>query len=332
MGDKRPGEFELIAKYLAPLATDPGSLALTDDAAIIPSWPGQDLVLTKDMLAAGIHFFPDDPPAAIAAKALRVNLSDLAAKGAEPKGYLLGLGLPGDWKESFLAEFCQGLKAEQDTFGITLYGGDTIRSPDGFFVSITAIGTLPQGTGVRRSGAKPGDAIFLTGTIGDAALGLKLRLKPEMAETLQLSDADRSHLQNRYLLPRPRVKAAIPVRNHANAAVDLSDGLAADLGHICEASGVSARIDIEKLPISKAIFSVITKDAAELGTCIAGGDDYEILACVPADRSEQFAAELKAAGVPARRIGEIAQGEAKVDFLQGGRVIDLAAISGFKHF
>ncbi|MBA5776868.1 thiamine-phosphate kinase [Stappia sp. F7233] len=332
MAAERPGEFELIARYLAPLATDPGSLALTDDAAVLPSWPGHDLVLTKDMLAADVHFFAEDPAAAIAAKALRVNLSDLAAKGATPKGYLLGLGLPADWTEGWMNEFALGLKADQETYACALYGGDTIRSPGKLLVSITAIGIVPEGRAVRRSGAMPGDQLFLTGTVGDASLGLKLRQNPAMAAELGLADADVSHLQNRYLLPRPRVKAAEAVRTYANAAIDLSDGLVADLSHLCEASGVDAMVNIETLPISKAVWNALVKDPSVLSGCITGGDDYEILAAVPAEQAPSYQAALKKAGVPVTRIGALAEGEGKARFLSKGEELDLSAAGGFAHF
>lgn len=331
----RPGEFALISKYLAPLATDPGSLSLTDDAAVIPSWPDHDIVLTKDILAADVHFFADDPAAAIASKALRVNLSDLAAKGAEAKGYLLGLCLPADWNEAWLREFALGLQADQAAYNVALYGGDTIRSPGKLMVSITAVGIVPRGEAVRRNGARPGDRIFLTGTIGDAALGLKFRLDPELGARLGLSDSHRSHLENRYLLPKPRVKAAAAIRAHAHAAIDLSDGLVADLGHICETSGVDANVDVTKLPISSAVHAAIVKDAENLTTCMTGGDDYEILACVPPDRAPFYVAFLKKAGVSCTEIGEIVEsrsGQTGVaHFLSGGRELDFSA-SGFAHF
>ncbi len=331
----RPGEFALISKYLAPLATDPGSMALTDDAAVIPSWPDHDIVLTKDILAADVHFFADDPAAAIASKALRVNLSDLAAKGADAKGYLLGLCLPGDWSEAWLREFALGLQADQSGYNVALYGGDTIRSPGKLVVSITAIGIVPKGEAVRRNGAKPGDRIFMTGTIGDAALGLKLRLDRDLGDKLGLSDGHRSHLVNRYLMPKPRVRAAAAVRAHAHAAIDLSDGLVADLGHICATSGVDAKVDVTRLPISPAVYAAIIKDPENLTTCMTGGDDYEILACVPADRASFYAAFLKKAGVPVTEIGEIVEaasdGEGTARFLSAGRELDFSA-TGFAHF
>src|SRR5690606_19603926 len=168
---ERPGEFGMIARYLRPLASDPGAFGLTDDAAALAPEPGFDLVLTKDMVAAGVHFFADDPAASIARKALRVNLSDLAAKGAEPIGYLLGLALPADWTEDWMAEFSAGLAEDQKRYGLSLLGGDTVKSPDGLMLSVTAIGQVPSGGIVRRAGAQAGDLIVVSGTIGDAALG-----------------------------------------------------------------------------------------------------------------------------------------------------------------
>lgn len=192
MAAARPGEFELIKRFFAPLAKDPGSLGLTDDAAVLTPNAGYDLVLTKDVLAADVHFFADDAPEAIAAKALRANLSDLAAKGARPRSYLLGLALPKDWTATWLERFCKGLAADQAAYDIQLLGGDTIRSSNGLQVSITAIGEVKSGTAVRRCGAKPGDRLFVSGTIGDAAAGLKARLDPGFCAAHALSSERRT--------------------------------------------------------------------------------------------------------------------------------------------
>src|SRR5205085_5498584 len=221
-----------------------------------------DLVLKADAIIGGVHFFPEDPAAAVACKALRVNLSDLAAKGADPVGFLLSLALPDGTSEAWLGDFAEGLRADAQLYRCPLLGGDTDRTPGPAMVSIAAFGTVPHGRMVRRSGAKPGDRIFVTGTIGDAALGVKLRRDPALAARYRLEPGERDHLLARYLLPEPRVAVAEAVRRHASAAMDVSDGLAGDLGKLCGASGVSAEIEIDKVPLSSAAMRAIVADTS----------------------------------------------------------------------
>ncbi len=243
---RRPGEFELIERYFRPLASDPGAFDLTDDTALYRQRPGDDLVLTTDMIAAGIHFFADDPPESVAKKALRVNLSDLAAKGAAPFGYLVSLGLPKTWEERWVAGFARGLKADQVRYEVTLLGGDTIRASGGITVSVTALGRIPKGQFITRGGARPGDAVFVSGTIGDAALGLLLRLGRLDAGEGRAA----RHLTDRYLHPQPRLTLAPVLRRHATSAMDVSDGLVGDLAHICAVSRVGAEIESALVPLS----------------------------------------------------------------------------------
>lgn len=300
---ERPGEFELIARFLKPLADDPAAFGLTDDAASFSPEPGSDLVLTKDMVAADVHFFAGDPPASIARKALRVNLSDLAAKGAEPVGYLLGLALPADWTVDWMQAFSEALGEDQRRYGIALLGGDTVRAAGGLTLSITAIGKVPHGGMVRRSGARPGDSIFVSGTIGDAALGLRLRLGTLAA------DEGSGHLLDRYLHPQPRTVLAAAIRRHAHAALDVSDGLMGDLGHMTRASGVTAIVEAAAIPLSPAARAVLGRDESALASVLTGGDDYEILAAVPEEVVAAFREEARAAGVAVTRIGRIVSGE-----------------------
>ncbi|WP_035829877.1 thiamine-phosphate kinase [Kaistia adipata] len=303
---ERPGEFGMIARYLRPLADDPGAFGLTDDAASLSPEPGFDLVFTKDMVAAGVHFFAQDPPASIARKALRVNLSDLAAKGATPVGYLLGLALPADWTEDWMAEFSAGLAEDQKRYGIPLLGGDTVKSPDGLMLSVTAIGQVPSGTIVRRAGARAGDLIVVSGTIGDAALGLRLRLGTLAAEA---AGGEAEHLLDRYLHPRPRLGLAEAVRDFAHASLDISDGLVGDLGHVTRTSGVSAIVEAARLPLSSAARSVLETDPAALATVLTGGDDYEILVTLPPEALDGYEAAAREAGIPVTVIGRIVAGE-----------------------
>jgi len=296
----------MIARYLRPLAVDPGAFGLTDDAASLRPAPGYDLVLTKDMVAAGVHFFPDDPPESIARKALRVNLSDLAAKGAEPIGYLLGLALPADWTEDWMAGFSAGLADDQRRYGIPLLGGDTVKSPDGLMLSVTALGQVPAGRIVRRAGAKVGDVIVVSGTIGDAALGLRLRLG-----TLDGAAAGEgaTNLLDRYLHPRPRLGLAKGVLEFAHASLDISDGLIGDLGHVTRASGVTALVEAARIPLSPAARALMAVDPSVLASVLAGGDDYEILTTMPEARFSGYEALASQAGVPVTIIGRIVAGE-----------------------
>jgi thiamine-monophosphate kinase len=275
----RPGEDELIARYFAPLAADPGAAGLHDDAATASLAPGEEFVLTKDVLVAGVHFFADDPADLVARKALRVNLSDLAAKGATPGHYLLGLALPDDWDDAWLAAFAAGLAEDQPRFGVGLLGGDTTRAAGPLVLSVTALGVVPAGRAVRRSGARPGDVVAVSGAIGDAALGLALRQGRASADAIGGEAAD--HLRRRYLLPEPRVDLAPAVRACASAAMDVSDGLVGDLAKLCGASGVGARIELERVPLSEAAARAVAADPALFDLAMTGGDDYEILACFP---------------------------------------------------
>lgn len=332
MSAARPGEFELIKQYFAPLAKDPGSVGLTDDAAVLTPRDGFDLVLTKDVLAADVHFFADDAPEAIAAKALRANLSDLAAKGAAPRGYLLGIALPKTWTADWLERFCRGLAADQAAYDLDLFGGDTIRSSNGLQVSITAIGEVAAGRAVRRSGAKPGDLLFVTGTIGDAAAGLKARLDGEFCHRQALSADQEKHILDRYLLPRPRTRLASLIAKYASASMDVSDGLLSDAGHIASASAADLQIDLDAVPVSDAMAHLRNHAPEIFFACLNGGDDYEILAAVPEKDADVFAAKAGSAGCPVTVIGQVGIGSGKVQLLKDGVPQTAALDAGFRHF
>jgi thiamine-monophosphate kinase len=301
----RFSEDSLIARFFKPLVTHPGALGLTDDAAFITPPSGCDLVLQTDAIIGGVHFFSDDDASAVAQKALRVNLSDLAAKGARPLGFLLSLALPNEVSGDWLEDFAEGLGKDIKTFECPLFGGDTDRTPGPIMVSIAMFGALPEGTMVRRAGAKPGDLVFVSGTIGDGALGLALRKGAEW----KLSPAQRNHLNSRYLLPQPRNALAEAVRTHASASMDISDGLVGDLTKLCRVSQVGAEIFVEQVPLSDAARAVVAVDAPMLETALTGGDDYEIICTVPEAKSESFRAAAKAASIPVTEIGRIKSGE-----------------------
>lgn len=323
-------EDELIARYFKPLAKHPGAFGLADDAAAITPPPGCDLVLKTDGLIAGVHFFPDDPADTVARKALRANLSDLAAKGATPLGFLLSLALSGKADEKWLASFAE-LGADAEAYRCPLLGGDTDRTPGLLSVSIAAFGSLPHGTMVKRSGARAGDRIVVTGTIGDAALGLALRREPARAERAKLSANERAHLAGRYLLPEPRVALASALRVHASAAIDISDGLAGDLMKLAAASGVSARVETQRLPLSPAAKKMLAAEPALLETVLTGGDDYEILAAVSPAALEALQGAAKAAGIALSEIGTTGAGAGVGIVGPDGRPIELLHPS-FSHF
>ncbi|MDO8878711.1 MAG: thiamine-phosphate kinase [Pseudolabrys sp.] len=320
-------EDKLIARYFAPLATHPGALGLSDDAAFIKPPPGCDLVLKADAIVGGIHFFNDDPAGTIAAKALRINLSDLAAKGATPLGFLLSLALPKDIGEPWLAAFTQGLREDAATYKCPLFGGDTVRSPGPVMVSVAMVGHVPDGMMVRRAGAKAGDRVFVTGTIGDSALGLGLR----NGAAWPLDEAQRAHLADRYLLPRPRNALAEAVLHYASAAMDVSDGLAGDLAKLCRVSDVAAAIDAARVPLSDAAKAVLAADPAALETALTGGDDYEILCTVAPAKVDRFRVAAMAAKVAVTDIGTIAAGEGAQFRDAQGELLSFAR-AAFSHF
>jgi thiamine-monophosphate kinase len=322
-------EDRLIARFFAPLATHPGALALSDDAAFVTPPKGSDLVLKTDAIIGGVHFFPDDAAQAVGSKALRVNLSDLAAKGARPLGFLLSLAIPAAIDEAWLADFAEGLRGDTVLFDCPLFGGDTDRTPGPTTISIAMFGSVPEGTMVRRAGARPGDRVFVTGTIGDAVLGLALR--KEAGPKWKLSDPQRKHLISRYLLPQPRNALAETVRAHASAAMDVSDGLAGDFAKLCRASGVAARIDVGKVPLSEAAKTVVSGDAAMLETALSGGDDYEIVCTVPGVKADSFCTAAKKVGVDVTDIGEIVAGSGARFEKADGKALTFTRAS-FSHF
>lgn len=322
-------EDALIARLFAPLATADGADGLADDAATFPCGEG-DVVVTCDALAAGVHFFAHDPPDALAAKALRVNLSDLAAKGAEPFGYLLALALPEGATPEWVEGFACGLAADQARYGVSLLGGDTLRASPGGGVTIalTAFGRVPPGGAVRRRTARPGDLLAVTGTIGDAALGLVARQPGGAA--WPVAQEHRAALDRAYLWPDPPVAAWRAVRVAARAAMDVSDGLVGDLAKLCRAAGVGARVEVGRVPLSPAVRAVVDEVPTALDRALTGGDDYQILAAVPPQREPAWRDALALAGVSGTIIGEVVEG-AGVTLLREGRVVTMAD-GRFRHF
>jgi thiamine-monophosphate kinase len=325
-----PDEFSLIARYFAPLAEGrAGAEGLTDDAAFLTLDPAQELVVTADALVAGVHFLSQDPPALVARKALRVNLSDLAAKGARPLAYFMTAAFPPGVDEAWLAAFCSGLAADQAEYGVALMGGDTTSTPGPLTLSITALGQVPRGRALKRRAAKAGDAVVVSGTLGDAALGL-LALRGGLAG---LTAAAQEHLIDRYHLPRPRTELGpmLAEAGIAHAAIDVSDGLVADLGHICETSGLGAEVETGRLPLSTAAAAAVDGRPDLMTKVLTGGDDYEILFTVPPAGLDAVADLSRRLDLPLTVIGRMtAGGGVRVVGADGSEIaLDSA---GYRHF
>ncbi len=312
-----PAEFRLIARHFRPLA-GPGALDLLDDAAVLAPPPGRELVLAADAMVAGVHFLPDDPPDLIGAKLLRVNLSDLAAMAAAPLGYLLTVSVPAATPDRWLAEFAAGLARDQATFGLTLLGGDTTSTPGPISLSLTVLGHVAPGQALRRTGARPGDEVWVTGTIGDGALGL-------LALQGRVPDPDGT-LADRYHLPQPRLGLAL--HGIASAGMDVSDGLVQDLGHLCRIARLGAVIEAGRVPLSDAARAA---GPEWLATCLTGGDDYELLLAIPPGNASALRAEASRNGVAVSCIGRFVPEPGVAVLDAGGRRVRLAQ-PGWSHF
>jgi thiamine-monophosphate kinase len=313
-----PKEFELISRHFTHLA-GPGALGLTDDAAVITPPANRQLVISADAMVQGVHFLPNDPPQTIGRKLLRANLSDIAAMGADPLGYLMTVSVPKETPDNWFAGFAAGLAHDQAQFGITLLGGDTTSTPGPISLSATVLGHVAPGAALTRAGARAGDGIFVTGTIGDGALGLRA-LRGELA------DPD-GFLSNRYRLPQPRL--GLSLTGIASAAMDISDGLLQDLAHLCRASGVGAEVQAPAVPLSAAARAA---GPAWLPLCLTGGDDYELLLAVPASAEAALLAEAARAQVPMTRIGRFVEDSARFDVLDASGEAMVLPQAGWSHF
>jgi thiamine-monophosphate kinase len=325
---RRLSEFAMIAKLFAPLAANArGAYGLADDAAALTVPAGEELVVTVDTIVEAVHFLPSDPADEIARKALRVNLSDLAAKSAKPFGYLLALSLPKWVEDGWLERFAGGLQQDQQCYGVDLLGGDTTSTPGPLTISITAFGRVPAGRMLRRGGAKPGDAVFVSGTIGDAGAGLAI-LGGAGAE---LDEAIRQRLVGRYRIPEPRTKLGPLLLDTATAALDVSDGLLADLGHIAEVSQVKVVVEIARIPLSREYVALAGTTVSGILEAATAGDDYEIAFSAPPSARQAIAAASQSAGVPVREIGRVEEGNGVVVLDEIGRPIRLERL-GYTHF
>lgn len=321
MAKRRIGEFELIARYFAPLAKGfAGARGLQSDNAFLPADARHDLVVKTDTIVSGVHFLADEMPELVAARALRVCLSDLAAGGATPYAYQLSLSLTRDWTERWVAGFARGLAADQRRFGIALSGGDTTATPGPTTVTIAAFGRVARGRGLGRDGARAGDELWVSGTIGDAALGLLAAQGSLKAPTLE----------KRYRLPQPRTALGPRLVGIATATADISDGLLADAGHIADASRLSVQIERDLVPLSAEGRRVLAAKAALWSNALGGGDDYELAIAVPPRKRARLLAASRAAGVKVTRIGTFAKGRGVVLTVAGHA--QRAAQTGYVHF
>jgi thiamine-monophosphate kinase len=324
-----PDEFDWIARGLAPLAEGaPEAFGLTDDAAAIPSRPGFDLIVSKDAMVEGVHFLSDDPPDLVARKLLRVNLSDLAAKGADPYGYFLAIAWPPTYGWPERQAFARGLAQDQQRFGLKLFGGDTVATPGPLTASLTILGWTPTGRMVPRGGAGAGDVILVSGTIGDGYLGLWTAKGSGVIK----SDKQAEWLSDRYRLPQPRSGLAEALREHASAAADVSDGLIADAGKIAAASGVGLEIDLDRLPLSEAAAAWLARSASPVEARIelaTGGDDYEIVCAAAPGNAPALLAAAARAGIALTPIGQATAGSGVRVFADGLEVE--VAQAGYVH-
>jgi thiamine-monophosphate kinase len=319
---RRLGEFELIAKFFAPLATAKGAAGLRDDVALLDPPRGHELVLKTDAIVEGRHFLSADPAKTVAQKALRVNLSDLAAKGATPVGYLLMLAIPGRISDAWLREFADGLKTDQRVFSLSLLGGDTTRTDGPLTISVTALGSIQKGAAVRRAGARAGDAVFVTGTIGDAGLGLELLKKRRRSPRTAV---------DKYRVPQPRLAFGKRLREFATASIDVSDGLLADLGHIAGVSRVAISIEAARVPLSKAVRAHWGTTDKSVLRAASAGDDFEIaFTCRPRDIERVRAAAIKAK-TKVSLIGHVKRGRGVTLIGKDGENLPFSR-GGFTHF
>jgi thiamine-monophosphate kinase len=332
MADVITSETGLVQEFLAPLAVgEPGAFGLLDDCAVLTPRPGMDFVVKTDPVVAGVHFFPNDKPGDIAWKALAVNVSDLASKGASPRAYLLALSFPQAPEREWMRAFAEGLREAQTAFGCTLIGGDTDKVAGPLSIAVTVIGEVPTGRMVRRGTAKAGDLIFVSGSIGDSALGLHARTNGFARKFWPIDAEERTVITQRYLRPAPRLGLRVAVLSHASASMDVSDGLAKDLGRMAAASGVAATVQLTQVPLSTGGAKIAAAIVEWQTRVLSGGDDYEILCAIPPQRVAGFQKDATAAGVRVTEIGVFGSGAGLTILDQAGVPVVLDR-TGWDHF
>ncbi|WP_413203751.1 thiamine-phosphate kinase [Rhodospirillum sp. A1_3_36] len=320
----RRGEFALIETLFAPLTRgDSRALGLADDAAVLGTEGLGDLVVSVDGLVSGVHFLPDDPPGTIAAKCLRVNLSDMAAMGAKPVAAFLSACLSPTLDDRWLEAFTEGLRADLQTYSFSLLGGDTTSTPGPASFSITILGSVAPGAALRRSGARMGDDLWVSGTVGDGALGLRVLQGPLFG----LPEVHRMHLIDRYRKPQPRVALGLMLSGGteeksgrlATACMDISDGLLADAAHVAKASDVALEIWAPDLPLSEAAADLVADDPTLFDLVLGGGDDYELLFTAPPENREAILAAGQGTDTLVTRLGRVVEGA-------GARILDIDGV------
>lgn len=323
------GEFAFIARHFAALSDGAaGADALRDDGAIIDLQANETLVISTDTLVSGVHFLPNEDPNIVARRALRTALSDLAAMGARAFGYTLNLTLPKVFDDVQIARFCEGLATDQALFSVRLLGGDTTAGAEQFIVTITVFGRRPCGVSLRRHSARAGDSVVVTGSIGDAGLGLQLS-----QGDLYVADCDEAFLLRRYRLPEPRLAAAAAVRRYVNAAIDVSDGLLADVRHIAARSGLTVHLDLGSIPLSDAArrWLELQAEAIEARLMLAtAGDDYELALTTQAP--DALIAALSDIGLAAHVVGSISEFQGEALKITYDRQTITPKRTGFTHF
>ena len=327
-GRRRTGEFDLIERFFRPLSrAAPGAFALRNDGALLTPPPGASLVVTKDLMVGGVHYLEGEEPFTVARRLLRVNLSDLAAMGATATAYALGLALPEDIADVWVEAFAAGLARDQEAFGVALIGGDTVATKGPAVLSLTAFGTVAGDACLTRADAGDGDDIYVSGTVGDATLGLRA-VHGGLAD---LTTEDHAALAARFRLPEPRLALGTALLGVATCAIDVSDGLVADLGHLCEESGVAARINADAVPLSPAVRRAVDEGEAAIADLVTGGDDYELLFCAPPAERGAIEALGRRLELAVSRIGTIEHGQGVTVVDADGRPLALGR-AGYQHF
>ena len=327
-GRRRTGEFDLIERFFRPLSrAAPGAFALGNDGALLTPPAGASLVVTKDLMVAGVHYPEGEEPFTVARRLLRVNLSDLAAMGAIARSYALGLALPEDIGDAWVEAFAAGLARDQEAFGVALIGGDTVATKGPAVLSLTAFGTVAGDACLTRSGAGEGDDIYVSGTVGDATLGLRA----VCGELANLTPEDHAALAERFRLPVPRLALGAALVGVATCAIDVSDGLVADLGHVCAESGVAARFAAAAVPLSSAARRAVDGGEAAIADLVTGGDDYELLFCAPLSKRGAIDALGRRLELAVSRIGTIEHGQAVTVVDADGQPLALGR-TGYQHF
>lgn len=326
-------EKELIETYLLPLSqNDPAALNFADDTALLSPTPGHDLVISKDLLIEGVHFLGTEAPHLIAHKALAVNLSDIAAKTARPRGFFAGFSFPSPPSDIWLENFADGFRRLIERYDCPLLGGDVTGAKAGMAISITILGEVKAGRMVRLSGAKPGDLLYVTGTLGDAALGLRLAREPALAKQWNLPASEVEDLINHYQRPEPRLQLTPALKACANAAMDISDGVMNDLDRMSKSAGLGANVELTNIPLSKAFQSAVSSDRGLISLALGWGDDYEILSAIPPNKAATFEQLANEVELEVSCIGKMRQEPGEVTLVDDqGRPIDLKP-DRFEHF